>query len=389
MFGGTSATSSRFAFINNTGTSTPVASISANNGSNATFLTGGGVFGTTNAQSLTLGGSTTGNIVIDSGTGLVSILDATNIGGNTNITGNVDTSGTFTSGTADAFQVDSNGNITTSGTTGLTFSSTGGLILNGGTIVDNTDGVDINDDLEVTGTLTLLGATTDITTGANENLTLLPNGTGNLVLSSDFDSSVFIGSATTPSPLSISGGIGSNASLVVNQLNSGDILSASSSGITRFAIANDGVLRLYGATSGTVGIRANATASNNTLTLPTDGGAIGQALITDGSGNLSWSNVATGFNPWDSANGSIYAKSGAYDLLIGGTSTESATFAILNNSIGNTVASLSARTNGNGISLSSENSTIQSLNKNTLTLGGSTTGNIVIDSGTGEVTLGS
>ena len=37
LFGGTSTTSSRFAFINNTGRATPVASISANNGSNATL----------------------------------------------------------------------------------------------------------------------------------------------------------------------------------------------------------------------------------------------------------------------------------------------------------------------------------------------------------------
>jgi fibronectin-binding autotransporter adhesin len=56
----------------------------------------------------------------------------------------------------------------------------------------------------------------------------------------------------------------------------------------------DGDFRLRGATSGYVGLRAPATAGNNVWTLPTADGASGQALITDGSGNLSWTSVGSG-----------------------------------------------------------------------------------------------
>ena len=60
VLGGTSTNSARFAFINDIGAGTPTASISANNGANATYLTGAGVLGTTNGQSLTIG--STGNV---------------------------------------------------------------------------------------------------------------------------------------------------------------------------------------------------------------------------------------------------------------------------------------------------------------------------------------
>ncbi|KXK07706.1 MAG: hypothetical protein UZ21_OP11001000928 [Microgenomates bacterium OLB22] len=49
------------------------------------------------------------------------------------------------------------GDASISGTTGLTFTSTGGLVLAGGTISDGTDGVDIADNLEVSGDTTLAG----------------------------------------------------------------------------------------------------------------------------------------------------------------------------------------------------------------------------------------
>ena len=48
-------------------------------------------------------------------------------------------------------------------------------------------------------------------------------------------------------------------------------------------------LRLSGATSGYTEIDAPAVAGNNTLLLPTGNGAADQALVTNGSGALSWS----------------------------------------------------------------------------------------------------
>jgi len=48
-------------------------------------------------------------------------------------------------------------------------------------------------------------------------------------------------------------------------------------------------LRLNGATSGYTEIDAPAVAGSNTLVLPTGNGTADQALVTNGSGTLSWS----------------------------------------------------------------------------------------------------
>lgn len=49
-----------------------------------------------------------------------------------------------------------------------------------------------------------------------------------------------------------------------------------------------GSLLLSGSTSGTVGFQAAATAGSTTYTLPSADGSSGQALVTNGSGTLSW-----------------------------------------------------------------------------------------------------
>src|SRR5579872_2313016 len=102
LLGSNATASAKFAFINNA-TGTPTASISANNGNNATYLTGNGVLGTTNGQTLTLG--STGNINFFSSANVLDTL------GNLSLAGN----GTF------------------GGTTGLTLTGNGaGLTFNGG-----------------------------------------------------------------------------------------------------------------------------------------------------------------------------------------------------------------------------------------------------------------
>ncbi len=61
LLGATATTSGKFGFINVAG-GTPTASISANSGNNATYLTGDGTLGTTNRQNITIGSSSTGSI---------------------------------------------------------------------------------------------------------------------------------------------------------------------------------------------------------------------------------------------------------------------------------------------------------------------------------------
>jgi len=88
LLGGISTASARFGFLNvNSGT--PTASLSAA-GNNATYLSATGVLGTTNAQTLNIGGSTTGNIILNAGSGSITLGNNTTLLGNLTATdGNV------------------------------------------------------------------------------------------------------------------------------------------------------------------------------------------------------------------------------------------------------------------------------------------------------------
>jgi len=101
------------------------------------------------------------------------------------------------------------------------------------------------------------------------------------------------------------------------QFNSSGILSGSSSltwngtslSATQIDITAQGTLRLQDTTGGEyVALRAPATlGANYTLTFPADDGTSGQALITDGSGVLSWSTAASGdvYGPASSTDNAI------------------------------------------------------------------------------------
>jgi hypothetical protein len=77
---------------------------------------------------------------------------------------------------------------------------------------------------------------------------------------------------------------------------SGNAIPLGSASATQLDITAQGDLRLQDTTGGEyVAIQAPATlASSYTLTMPVDDGTAGQALITDGSGVLSWSTAASG-----------------------------------------------------------------------------------------------
>lgn len=76
----------------------------------------------------------------------------------------------------------------------------------------------------------------------------------------------------------------------------GNAIPLGSASATQLDITAQGDLRLQDTTGGEyVAIQAPATlASSYTLTMPTDDGTAGQALVTDGSGVLSWSSAASG-----------------------------------------------------------------------------------------------
>jgi len=228
LLGSQASASAKFAVLNiNSGT--PTASISANSGNNAAFLTGAGNLGTTNAQTLTLGGATTGDILLSPLNGAAG--------------------STFTSNAiTNAFSGSSAALSFTGGGTNI-ISSTGTLQINaftlGGTVTGNSQTISgIGTASFGTNNLSLSG-TTISTLGNNSNLTLAPNGTGTTLLTSNYQQGVQIASSVSSSPLAplyINGGIGNNAALIVNNTNSGALFTASASGVTQFTISNGGNL---------------------------------------------------------------------------------------------------------------------------------------------------
>ena len=439
LLGGASSTSATFAILGNSlARGNQVASLSGD-----LVLDKAGSLQTTKNQTLTLGGGTTGNIVLDSGTGIINTPDLTaNRAVFTDASSNLVTSAlssallntltdetgtgvsvfntspeiitSLTTTTTNFSLLDANATTINFGSDATTINqganggilnlgnsgaytiqtTTGGLTLNSGSNTLTLDSSDTT--LNATGLTTITssgtlgvsatqfnlgaGAPATIGTVSDDNLTLSPNGTGNLVLASDFNSSVFVGNASTPAPLSISGGIGNNSALIVNQLNSGDIITASSSGVTRFRVTNTGELVIGdNNTSFFTTIDPASLTANRTLTAPNEDGT----LCLQGSANCGFALAVE--NYWQLNNNLLSPSNTTYDFGVGGNATSSALFAITNVSSGNPIATLSASTNGNGISIDANNSTIQSLRNNTLTLGGGTTGNIVLDSGTGII----
>ena len=187
-----------------------------------------------------------------------------------------------------------------------------------------------------------------------------------------FAGSVGIG-ATPSARLHVAGSWGSNAAVIIDQLNSGDLIAASASGATKFRVANNGDLVLSAA--------INLGGTNGTSSDCLKGGATA-AWGSCGTGSSSSSPFA------EITGGVIVPNNSTVDFLIGGQATTSAKFGITGVAAGTPVATLSASTNGNGLVLSGSTSTIQSLKNNALVLGGNTTGDIQFKPGTGMVFIG-
>ena len=345
---GSSATSSAVFAFTGVATGTPTASISGGL-TGGVSLTATGILGTTNGQTLQLGNSSTGNIVVDSqsllnlntvnnkaittGTGLTTLGGNLTVNGaGVTLAGNssiIDMTGTGTLGldTTTNRAITTGTGLTTLGGN-LTVNGAGVTLAGNSSIIDMTGtgtlGLDTTTNRAITtgtglttlgGNLTVNGATINLgnassttiqTTGANTSLTLGANGTGTLLLNSSATSGVEIGSAivTPQAPLFINGGIGNNGALIVNNTNSGDLIDASASGLTKFQVTNGGSLNLAAGqtidtlTNGTLGIgTTNATTitigrTSNTISLPGYNNAGG--IFYSNSGTLALTGTGTG-----------------------------------------------------------------------------------------------
>lgn len=207
----------------------------------------------------------------------------------------------------------SSGNLTCTGNIQTT---TGAFQANGGSITSTANNLTIN----ANGTVTI-----------DDNLSL----TGTI---SDPDSNLTVNDALDVlGSTTINGGGSANAALIVNQLNGGDIIAASSGGTTRFRVTNTGQLVLRDDNLAFYGrLEATTLTQDRNYSLPNDSGTI-----------CLQNSVACGFalnseNYWRLDSNLISASNTTYDLAIGGNSTTSAKFAFINNAGGVPTASISA-----------------------------------------------
>lgn len=346
-----------------------------------------------------------------------------------------------------AFNAQKVNGLTVTNTTGTPFSSATTLkigdgktvILNNSITFSGTDGTTItfpnaNDtvvvlDLAQTLTNKTIGSTglvfssasTDITTVSNQDLAIIPNGTGNVGIGLTNPVGKFAVSNASQTAI--------GKSLVIfDQYEAQDLFTASSSGITKFVLANSGnILLAAGAgidslTSGTIiiGGGANTTGvtigkSGGTLTLPNFTGNNAVLFATAGTGVLSAATTSTsglcllsgggaGYTPswstcpsggggggssnWtlDSANGVLFPINNTLDILLGGTATSSAKFGFLNINSGTPTASISAST-GNNATYLTGTGTLSTTNMQGLTLGGATTGSVSLAAGSATPAL--
>ncbi|HVA96342.1 MAG TPA: MerR family DNA-binding transcriptional regulator, partial [Candidatus Acidoferrales bacterium] len=257
---GSSATSSaKFAFVNNAG-GVPTETISAGSGSNSLYLTGNGTLATTNAQALTVGSTTTGNIFI----GTDATARNISIGNNTGVTGVSLTSGS--------------GGIALNGTVTVSTLASGLVKATSGALSIAAAGTDYQVPLSFDNGITNNSNTVELG-GALTKATSIPF--GNFVLA--------LGDTTGTGNLVVAPNAGGQAALIVNKQGNNDIFSASASGATRFTVSNNGNVSFTGG-SGFLNTLSSSASGTQTAYIPNLASVGGQdALCFVALGNCAGS----------------------------------------------------------------------------------------------------
>ena len=343
LIGANTASSATFGISASTGNATTSGSL--------TFNTNG-VIQTTKAQTLTLGGSTTGNIVIDSGSNVLELADNT-----ISLTGSAPVISTSTTNAALELKANGIGTLTfNNGATGnIQFFSNSNTVSSGG-------------NLTLAGNISLTGSNPSISTSSTNRLDLTAN---SATLSIGGTSgSVGIGTTSPLATLDVNGTASISGALklygtpiIQTTANQTLVLGGDTTGNITLSPLN-GVLGAYVAPStnnqidiGTSFLAFKTIYVNNVIP-----GSIGiQGYLQRNSGALSPTNITD-------------------DLLLGSTATSSAKFAFLNVAGGTPTASISANSGDNATTLSGLG-VLGTTNKQTLTLGNSSTGEVILAPG--------
>ncbi len=244
----------------------------------------------------------------------------------------------------------------------------------------------------VGGAFTLAGDTLVLNTnpGTNGNITITPDGLGFIDLQKPLVNTTqnnnipsASGSVEIDDTLAILATSDAVPAQTINQDGAGALFTASAGGISKFTIGNSGTITASNYNTAGGVFYADGTG----LFLQTTAGAIGQCLTSNGSSGPSWTACSGGSanNFWTITNGALYPVNTTLDVLFGGTASNGANFAFINNAPGS--GTPTASVSGN-ITLNSAG-LIQTTNNQQLTIGGDTTGNIVLKplNGAGTVTL--
>ena len=368
LLGGTATSSAKFAFTGNNGTGTPTASISGSTANVATYLTGDGTLGTTKATTLTLGSSSTGNVVLAPG-GVTALTAA-----GANLTG----AGTFTS----TGLITASAGLTSTGTTNINQSGAGATVIGNASSTTTLNlGSDARSDvyfrnasgnlarlaIGASGTvLTSNGASADPSWTAGyvndaTNGTLTRTGSGPYTLGLNLGS---VNTWTGGQTFNAGATVANNSTLTVN--------SGSAVNFAHLGSANNSVLY------------ADNT-SNGVLTKVTATSTANQCLLS-GATSPSWGSCDTspGVNLWQVLAGALSPKDITSDVLFGGTATSSAKFAFTGVNAGTPTASVSAGTAG--AAYLNATGTLATTARQSLTLGDGNTGNIQFFSGSNTIT---
>ena len=386
--GGQASSSAKFAVLN-ISSGTPTASLSAATAGGAS-LTAAGVLATTAKQSLTLGDTNTGEIVLSPGGTTALTGRGANLIGAGTLTG---LTGLTSSGTITFSGLNANNNVVyatvTTGVLAGASTNTSNLCLLSGAAAPawGTCDTSLGSNLwnQSLGTIYPNNSTLDLlvggTTSSSAKFAVLNinSGTPTASLSAGTAGGSYLsaaGTLQTTANQTLTLGGATTGNILVNPRNgtAGGFIAPVTDNVTDLGLSNFNFRNAY-VTTYNSGASVGQSLTNSSCVNTTGG-------IVTGAGSCA---ATTNF--WNQASGLLYAGNTTVDLAIGGTSTSSALFAITGVNNGTPIATLSASTNNNGLALSASSATIQSLRNNTLTIGGATTGNIILSPNNGTAGL--